>query len=115
MASVAERPVAAPRIRAKLGRDDVLLRAVMAVIGLYLLITLAFPLWAMLSKSFEAFQFRLAQIEVEGFDGSAWQPLGTLQDFAVLAGKPVNFGLTPTARTRLQATEIIAPEEAAAF
>jgi iron(III) transport system permease protein len=115
MASVAERPVAAARIKPRLGRDDFLLRAIMAVIGLYLLITLALPLWAMLSKSFEAYEFRLAQIEIEGFDGSAWQPLGTLQDFAAQAGKPINFGLVPTARTRLQATEIVAPDQVAAF
>jgi iron(III) transport system permease protein len=115
MASSAGRALAAPRIKPRLGRDDFLLRAVMAVIGLYLLITLALPLWAMLSKSFETYELRLAQIEVEGFDGSSWQPLGTLQEFAAQAGKPVNFGLTPTARTRLQATEIIAPERVAAF
>jgi iron(III) transport system permease protein len=115
MASIADRSIAAPRIRPKLGRDDFLLRAVMAVIGLYLLITLALPLWAMLSKSFEAYEFRLAQIEVEGFDGNAWQPLGTLQEFAAQRDKPVNFGLTPTARTRLQATEIIASDQVAAF
>jgi iron(III) transport system permease protein len=115
MASVAGRRVAAPRIRPKLGRDDFLLRAVMAVIGLYLLVTLALPLWAMLSKSFEAYEFRLTQIEVAGFDGSAWQPLGTLQDFAAQSGKPINFGLMPTARTRLQATEIVPPDEVAGF
>jgi iron(III) transport system permease protein len=115
MASSAGRALAAPRIKPRLGRDDLLLRAVIAVIGLYLLITLALPLWAMLSKSFETYQLRLAQIEVEGFDGSSWQPLGTLEEFAAQAGKPVNFGLTPTARTRLQATEIIAPERVAPF
>ena len=90
MASAAERAAAAAGIRPRLGRDDWLLRAVMAVIGLYLLITLAFPLWAMLSKSFEAYEFRLAQVEIEGFDGSAWQPLGTLEHFADRMEKPVN-------------------------
>jgi iron(III) transport system permease protein len=115
MASVAPRSIAPARIKPKLGRDDFLLRAVMAVIGLYLLITLAFPLWTMLSKSFEAYEFRLGQVEVEGFDGSAWQALGTLEDLATQSGKPVNFGLTPTARTRLQATEVIAPDQIAAF
>jgi iron(III) transport system permease protein len=115
MASVTERAVAAACIKPRLGRDDFLLRAVMAVVGLYLLITLALPLWAMLSKSFEAYEFRLAQIEVEGFDGSAWQPLGTLRDFALRLDQPVNDGLTPTARTRLQATEIVAPNQVAGF
>ena len=114
MASVTERVVAAARIRPRLGRDDFLLRAAMAVIGLYLLITLALPLWAMLSKSFETYEFRLAEIEVDGFAG-IWQPLGTVEELAARSGKPVNFGLTPTARTRLQATEIIAQGQIAAF
>jgi iron(III) transport system permease protein len=115
MASVARPGIAPPSIKPKLGRDDFLLRAAMAVIGLYLLITLALPLWAMLSKSFEAYEFRLAQIEVEGFDGGAWQPLGTLEDFVLRLEEPVNHGLVPTARTRLQATEIITPDQVAAF
>jgi iron(III) transport system permease protein len=115
MASIAGRALAAPRIKPKLGRDDLLLRAVMAVIGLYLAITLALPLWAMLSKSFETYELRLAEIEVAGFDGSAWQPLGALEDFAAQTEKPVNFGLTPTARTRLQTSEIIEPDAVAAF
>jgi DNA-binding transcriptional MerR regulator len=88
MASVARRSIAPARIKPKLGRDDFLLRAVMAVIGLYLLITLAFPLWAMLSKSFETYELRLAEVEVAGFDGSAWQPLGTLEELAARSGVP---------------------------
>jgi iron(III) transport system permease protein len=66
MTSVAERASAPTRIKPKLGRDDFLLRAAIAVIGLYLVITLALPLWAMLSKSFETYHFRFAQVEVEG-------------------------------------------------
>ena len=38
-------------VRAKLGRDDFVMRGYMAVIALYLVIALALPLWAMLSKS----------------------------------------------------------------
>jgi iron(III) transport system permease protein len=115
VASVAAGAAAAPRIKPRLGRDDWLLRALMAVIGLYLLITLALPLWAMLSKSFEAYELRLGQIAVEGWDGVSWQPLGTVDDFAMRLERPVNFGLTPTARTRLQVTELIAADEVAAF
>jgi iron(III) transport system permease protein len=113
MASVLGRGIAAPRVRPKLGRDDLLLRAVMAVIGLYLLITLALPLWAMLSKSFETYEFRFEQVEVEGFDGSGWQQLGTLEDFVRRLDAPVNHGLTPTARTRLPASEIISSDASA--
>jgi iron(III) transport system permease protein len=44
----------AAAVKPKLGRDDLLMRLFMAVIGLYLLITLALPLYAMLSKSLES-------------------------------------------------------------
>ena len=54
MASLAARRSGRRRIKARLGRDDVLLRALLATVGLYLVITLALPLWAMLSKSFQA-------------------------------------------------------------
>ena len=45
--------VPAERIRPKASRDDWQMRAFMLVIGLYLLVALAFPLYAMLSKSFQ--------------------------------------------------------------
>jgi iron(III) transport system permease protein len=48
------RAQALPQVRPKLGRDDLLMRLLMAVIGLYLLITLALPLYAMLSRSVRA-------------------------------------------------------------
>ena len=44
---------AAPTVRPKVGRDEWTMRALMAVIGLYLLAALALPLYVMLSKSFE--------------------------------------------------------------
>ena len=46
--------LAAPAIRPKLGRDALLMRLLMAVIGLYLMVTLVLPLYAMLSKSVRA-------------------------------------------------------------
>jgi iron(III) transport system permease protein len=115
VASFAARAAALPRIKPCLGRDDWLLRALMAVIGLYLLITLALPLWAMLSKSIEAYELRLEPIAIEGWDGAGWQPLGTVAEFAARLDRPVNFGLTPTARTRLQMTELMDADEVAAF
>jgi iron(III) transport system permease protein len=56
MARAATFAPASPRaaVRPKLGRDALLMRLLMAVIGLYLVITLVLPLWAMLSKSFRA-------------------------------------------------------------
>ena len=43
--------LAAPALRPKVGRDDVVMRLFMGAIGLYLVVALALPLWAMLSKS----------------------------------------------------------------
>ncbi len=46
-------PISTVRIKPKASRDDWQMRAFMLVIGLYLLVALAFPLYAMLSKSFQ--------------------------------------------------------------
>jgi iron(III) transport system permease protein len=42
---------AAPVVRPETGRDEWIMRALMGLIGLYLVVTLALPLWIMLSKS----------------------------------------------------------------
>ncbi|MFC4270534.1 putative 2-aminoethylphosphonate ABC transporter permease subunit [Sneathiella chungangensis] len=60
----------------KLGRDDLLMRGFILMIALYLIITLALPLYAMLSKAFSTFRFDLSQIELQvsdqegNFDGT---------------------------------------------
>ena len=51
MASAA---LAAQAIRPKLGRDALAMRLLLALVGVYLLVTLALPLYAMLSKSVQA-------------------------------------------------------------
>ena len=53
MAEIAAGAVALHPVKPKLGRDDWMMRAFMGVIGLYLLVVLVFPLYAMLSKSFQ--------------------------------------------------------------
>ena len=111
MASAAPTEATTARIRVKLGRDDWTVRAFMGLIGLYLLITLAFPLYAMLSKSFETYDFRLGQIDIEAWDGAEWQPAGTVQEWADQLAEPVNGGRTPTARTRLAARSIFKDTE----
>ncbi len=55
-------------IRRKLSRDDIIMRGSMIVIGLYLLITMIFPLYAMLSKSFSTYTFDLAGYEIQVSD-----------------------------------------------
>ena len=48
--------VAAPAVKARLGRDEWILRAFTVVIGLYLLVALALPLGLMLAKSLQSGQ-----------------------------------------------------------
>lgn len=50
-AEIAARP--APRIRAKLGSDDLVMRLTVVAIGLFLLVAIVLPLYTMLSKSVE--------------------------------------------------------------
>lgn len=57
-----------PTLKGKLSRDDIIMRGSMIVIGLYLLITMVLPLYAMLSKSFSTFQFDLSAYEVQVSD-----------------------------------------------
>ncbi|HEY9550289.1 MAG TPA: putative 2-aminoethylphosphonate ABC transporter permease subunit [Kiloniellaceae bacterium] len=68
-AAVAEAPLPKGRtLRAKLGRDDLVMRGFMAVIALYLVVALALPLYAMLSKSFSTFSFDLTTYEFQVSD-----------------------------------------------
>ena len=53
MSSVTSDVLTAPLVKPKSSRDDWTMRAFMGVIGLYLVIALALPLYAMLSKSLE--------------------------------------------------------------
>lgn len=55
-------------LRARLGRDDLVMRGFMAVIALYLIVALALPLYAMLSKSFSTFRFDLTAYEFQVSD-----------------------------------------------
>jgi iron(III) transport system permease protein len=67
----------------KLSRDDWIMRGFMIAIALYLLITLAFPLYAIMSKSFSAFAFDLSAYELQENKGEGWsEPMSaaTLND-----------------------------------
>ena len=70
-ASLSDRP-AAPLIKPKTSKDDRIMVGFILVICLYLLVTLAFPLYAMLSKSFSTFTFDLGNFEFQVDDGSGW-------------------------------------------
>ncbi len=56
---------AGPVVKGKLSRDDIIMRACMGVIALYLVLTLAFPLYTMLSKSFSIYRVDLSQYEFQ--------------------------------------------------
>ncbi|MGE0846955.1 MAG: putative 2-aminoethylphosphonate ABC transporter permease subunit [Flavobacteriaceae bacterium] len=57
-----------PRVRAKLGTDALIKRGIMLMICSYLLVALAMPLYAMLSKSFSTFSFDLKNYELQVSD-----------------------------------------------
>jgi len=59
---------AGAEIKPKLGSDDWTMRGFIALIAVYLLIALAFPLYAMLSKAFSTYQFDLSQYEFQVSD-----------------------------------------------
>jgi len=66
-----------PKARPKLSRDDWMMRAFMVAIGLYLIIALALPLYAMLSKSFDTARFDLTAFEFQVDKGDGWGPAVT--------------------------------------
>ena len=76
-ASAAASPAA--RIRPKTGRDDKIMAAFIAVIGLYLIVSLALPLYAVLSKSVSAFYFDLGNFEFQVDRGAGWSAPVTAQ------------------------------------
>lgn len=59
---------AGPDIKPKLGRDDWIMRGFIALIAIYLVIALAFPLYTMLSKAFATHHFDLTQFELQVSD-----------------------------------------------
>ncbi|MDH5557208.1 MAG: putative 2-aminoethylphosphonate ABC transporter permease subunit [Alphaproteobacteria bacterium] len=60
--------------RQRMGRDDLVMRGTMGLLGLFLLVAIVLPLYAMLSKSFETFTYRFDTIEfqVSGGEGMPW-------------------------------------------
>ena len=61
------------KIKPQAGTDAWIMRAFILVIALYLVITLALPLYAMLSKSFNTYYFDLARFEVQINRGDKWE------------------------------------------
>jgi iron(III) transport system permease protein len=63
-----------------------MMRAFMVVIGLYLLVALAFPLYAMLSKSIETYSFQLETFELQVDKGEGWGETLNALDLGMAAG-----------------------------
>ncbi|MGI9335026.1 MAG: putative 2-aminoethylphosphonate ABC transporter permease subunit [Gammaproteobacteria bacterium] len=61
-------PLQVKPLRVRLSRDDAVMRGYMVVLMLYLLATLALPLYAMLSKSFSTYSFDLEMFEFQVSD-----------------------------------------------
>ncbi|KAE9630023.1 putative 2-aminoethylphosphonate ABC transporter permease subunit [Parasedimentitalea maritima] len=97
-----------PVIKSKLSRDDIIMRSGMIVIALYLVVTLAFPLYAMLSKSFSTYRFELSQYEMQVsdqdgvFDGAILNPV----DLNVATGAYSDTDLSAGSDSRLPVTQL---------
>jgi iron(III) transport system permease protein len=94
-------------LRMQLDHDAWVKRAIMAVIGLYLVVALALPLYAMLSKSFTTYGFDLARYELQVDDGKGnWgAPItAAALNEKVAAFQPSDFGATSD--SRLSATKL---------
>lgn len=97
-----------PVIKSKLSRDDIIMRSGMIVIALYLVVTLAFPLYAMLSKSFSTYRFELSQYEMQVsdqdgvFDGAILNPV----DLNVATGAYSDADLSAGSDSRLPVTQL---------
>ncbi|MCF6320668.1 MAG: ABC transporter permease subunit, partial [Rhizobiaceae bacterium] len=83
----AEIGVTQPKIRPKAGSDTWIMRAFMLVIGLYLVVTLALPLYAMLSKSFNTFSFDLARFEIQIDKQEGWSEPINVDELNSATGK----------------------------
>jgi len=93
------------RVRPKLGRDDWAMRGLMVAIGLYLVIALALPLYAMMSKSFEIYVFEPDKIEFQVDEGQGWGPVINALTRGEELGIFSRDQLVTTADGRIQATQ----------
>jgi len=96
-----------PLIKPKLGRDDWAQRSFMLVIGLYLIVALALPLYAMLSKAFTTYHFDLAKYEIQVSDEAGnFGPVQNLSDINLQTDPPVFESLSTNTNGRLGLTKL---------
>ena len=96
-----------PKIKPKTGRDDWVMRAFIIVIGLYLVVTLALPLYAMLSKSFNTYAFDLSRYEVQVNTGTGWGDTSTVSSLNEAIKKHSPADLKTSSDGRLSIVDMI--------
>ena len=95
----------APLIKPKTSKDDRTMVGFMLVICLYLLIALAFPLYAMLSKSFSTFAYDLNNFEFQINNGEGWSQPVSAQALNQQHQKVTAEDLSTSSDGRLSVTE----------
>lgn len=97
----------APVIKRKSGRDDWIMRGFIVVIGLYLMVTLALPLYAMLSKSLNTYAFDLSRYEIQIDKGDGWTATMSVADLNRQAKKFSAQQLKTSSDGRLSVVDMI--------
>ena len=97
----------APKIRPKAGSDAWIMRSFVLVIGIYLFVTLAMPLYSMLSKSINTFHFDLSQYEIQINDTGKWRDGGDLRAINLASGKHTKSDLQTSSDGRLSVVGMI--------
>ncbi len=95
-------------IAVRLDGDAIIKRAVMGIVALYLILTLALPLYSMLSKSFMTFSFDLARYEFQVSDetGTNFSEPVTGAELNERIGKFKPDDLATSSEGRLSATDL---------
>lgn len=100
-------PLMRARLRQQTSRDDRTKLAFMVVIGLYLIIALAAPLYVMLSKSLSTYHFDLSAFEFQVSDetGAGWSAAVTAEQLNRQIGAVSDGDLATNSDGRLAATK----------
>jgi iron(III) transport system permease protein len=88
-AQVAEQEAPDAPVKPRASRDDWTMRALMLVIGLYLVVAIAIPLGSVLLRSFQTYAFALAELEIQVWDGQGWSETQSARELAEKLDLPV--------------------------
>ncbi|MEM7124398.1 MAG: putative 2-aminoethylphosphonate ABC transporter permease subunit [Pseudomonadota bacterium] len=88
--------------------DGITTRGLIVIIALYLVVAVAAPLLAMFEQSLRTYAFQLQDVEVQfQLPDGTWGEAHTLAHWQERLGTPLNDGLRPSERTRLQVSKLI--------